>query len=247
MFKGQKVWVEVRADGSAAANAGRVPIRYQASAGAKIYRASFAGLGALDGAIEDLPDGVDADAPRGPRPTPGTNGSGFGSAGSRTAAQAEAAARAAADIVAQQAPGTVLAFADGSCRGNPGPAGSGALVVLPDGRRGAASLSLGRGTNNIAELSAVDLVLDLLDEARVLPAAPVALLTDSRYAVGVLTQGWKAKANAELIGEVRQRLRVRPGVRLHWIAGHAGIEGNEHVDGLANAAVDGLTRTAWSG
>lgn len=244
MFKGQKVWIEVRADGTPAAEGGRVAMRYQATAGAKLYGASFGGIGQVDGPITELPEGVKADA-AGPAKAPSGRGSGFGSAGTRTQAQAAAAALAAEATVRAQPPGTVIAFADGSCKGNPGPAGSGALVVLPDGRRATSCLSLGRGTNNIAELTAVELVLDLLDEARVPPLQRVALLTDSSYAVGVLSKGWKAKANTELIGEVRERLSKRPGVVFFWVAGHAGVEGNEAADGLANRGVAGFSEVRW--
>ncbi|MFK7926909.1 MAG: ribonuclease HI [Myxococcota bacterium] len=138
-----------------------------------------------------------------------------------------------------------MAYTDGSCRGNPGPAGSGAVLELPDGRRAEASRSLGRATNNVGELTAVGIVLELLDEAGVSADAPVAILTDSDYSHGVLSRGWKAKANAELIKELRSQLSARPGVTLHWVAGHAGIAGNERADQLANAGVDGLTAVRW--
>ena len=64
------------------------------------------------------------------------------------------------------------------------------------------------------------------------------LYTDSSYSIGVLTKGWKAKANKELIFEVRDQLKARKSVRLHWIAGHVGIPGNERADALANKGVE---------
>lgn len=243
-FKGQKVWVEVDAAGRPAVSGGRVAIRYSDAPGAKVYRAGAAGVGAVEGEALALADGVSADAsPSAPK---ASRGSGFGSAGTRTVAQAEAAARQAESIVAEQPPGTVLAFADGACKGNPGPAGSGALVVLPDGRRGASCEALGRATNNVAELTAIDLVLDMLEEAGVPASTRVALLTDSKYAIGVLSQGWKAKANAELIADLKLRLRERPALRMFWVAGHAGVEGNEAADGLANRGVVGVSETRWT-
>jgi ribonuclease HI len=57
---------------------------------------------------------------------------------------------------------------------------------------------LGIGTNNVGELTAV---------WRALEAIPVdvdaVVHTDSKYAIGVLSQGWKAKANAELIARIK--------------------------------------------
>ncbi len=244
-FKGQKVWVEVDASGAPAASGGRVAIRYSDAAGAKLYRAGVAGLGEPEGPTADLPDGISADAAPAAS-APSARGSGFGKAGTRTAAQTEAAAAKAESIVAAQTPGTVLAFADGACKGNPGPAGSGALVILPDGRRGTSCASLGRGTNNVAELTAIQLVLDLLTDADVATTTPIALLTDSKYAIGVLAQNWKAKANVDLIAEVKRGLKAWPKLKLHWVAGHAGVEGNEAADGLANRGVAGLTTSKWT-
>ena len=96
--------------------------------------------------------------------------------------------------------------------------------------------ALGRATNNVGELTAVGLALDLCDEAGVADGVSVEVLTDSKYTHGVLTKGWKAKANAELIASLKARIKKRT-VRLHWIAGHAGIDGNERADALANQGV----------
>src|SRR5690606_34490022 len=114
------------------------------------------------------------------------------------------------------------------------------------GRRAEAARALGTATNNIAELTAVGIALDLLDEAGVPPDAPVAVLCDSQYTLGVLALGWKAKANAALIAELRQRLAARPGVELHWVAGHVGTGGNEAADRLANEGVAGRSFVRWS-
>lgn len=247
-FRDNRVFAEVDPTGELATSDGRVTIRYNDQAGTKLYRASAARV-TLDAQapVVDLPDGQPADAPSAQAARPSARGSGFGSAGTRTAAQARAAASFAAERLAGLAPGTVVVFTDGSCRGNPGPAGSGAVLLLPDGGRAEASLALGQGTNNIAELSAIGLALELLDEAAVPPGAPVALFTDSNYANGVLALGWKAKANQDLVAGLRQRLRARPGVRLQWVAGHVGVEGNERADELANQGVAGVTARRFTG
>ncbi len=243
-FKGKKVWVEVDATGEPVVDGGRVPIRYAKKAGATVYRAGASRIGAPEGPIEDLGDGVSADD-RPATPRSASRGSGFGSAGSRTASQAAAAAAAAADLIASLPQGTAVAFTDGGCRGNPGPAGSGVSLRLPDGRRAEAAVSLGTGTNNIAELTAVDTALDLLAEAGWPAEGPVAVLTDSKYVHGVLVAGWKAKANRELILPLRDKLKAWPGVRLHWVAGHVGIDGNEQADALAGAGIDGRSFVRW--
>lgn len=244
-FKDGQVWARVGDDGALAVEGGRVAIRYSDKPGAKIYRAGASRLGLVAGApAQELDEGVSADAAKATGRT--KKGSGFGKAGTRTAAQAAAAAQDARSRLEALEPGTAVAFTDGGCKGNPGPAGSGVRLELGDGRVAEASRSLGRATNNIAELTAIDMALDLLDEAGVAADAPVVVFSDSSYARGVLVQGWKAKANRELILGLRQRLGDRPGVELQWVAGHAGVAGNERADALANAGVAGSTAVRWS-
>jgi len=245
-FKGKKVWIEVDAKGEPKATGGRVPMRYSDKSGSKIYGAGVRNV-ALDptAPIEQLDEGVSADAAKGGGGRQG-RGSGFGSAGTRTQKQAAAAAAAARELLDGLPEGTHIAYTDGACRGNPGPAGSGVVLELADGRTAEASRSLGRATNNVGELTAIGVALDLLDEADVPADAPVAVLTDSGYSHGVLVRGWKAKANTELILGLRGRLKQRPGVTLHWVAGHVGVPGNERADALANRGVDGVSNVSWS-
>jgi len=242
-FKDADVWVEVDAKGAPIVRGGRTPIRYSPDAGAKVYRAGASRV-EMDPAApeEDLAPGVDADAV----PRRASAGSGFGSAGTRTAGQAAMAHEAARALLEGLSVDTVRAFTDGACRGNPGPAGSGAVLVLPDGRRAEASRALGHATNNVGELTAIGLALDLLEEAGVEGSASVALFTDSSYANGVLTRGWKAKANRDLVEGLRERLARWPHLTVYWLAGHVGIPDNERADALANAGVEGVTRIEWT-
>ena len=246
-FRGKKVWAEVDASGAPKVSGGRVPIRYSKRGGVKIYGAGASRVTVDDtAAIEELPEGISADEAAKKGAGKARKGSGFGSAGTRTAQQKAMAADAARKMLAELGDDVIRAFSDGACRGNPGPAGAGAVVQLPDGRVGEAWRSLGRATNNVGELTAIGMVLELLDEAEVPASAPVVVFTDSSYSHGVLVRGWKAKANTALIVGLRDRLKGRPGVTLQWIAGHVGIDGNERADTLANRGVDGQSGTAWS-
>jgi ribonuclease HI len=119
------------------------------------------------------------------------------------------------------------------------------MIQLPDGRVGEASESLGTATNNIGELRAIELALEMLDEIETPKDAPVAILTDSSYSNGVLCLGWKAKANKELIVRIREALAARPGVKIYWVAGHVGLEGNERADSLAGQGIDGKNFRQW--
>ncbi len=149
-----------------------------------------------------------------------------------------AANLAAVSIPASPAPtatgDTVMVWTDGACSGNPGPMGIG-VVALADGRREERSEYLGTGTNNIAELVAIERGVELAD--RLAPGRPVALHSDSGYAIGVLSKGWKAKANQDLVRRLRAMLGSRPHVSLVKVAGHAGVVENERCDELARRAV----------
>jgi ribonuclease HI len=136
--------------------------------------------------------------------------------------------------------GAIVAWTDGGCIGNPGPSGLGYAIVYPDGRRVAAGEPLGEGTNNIAELTAIERVLEIVDD----PAIPLVIHTDSEYAIGVLTKGWKAKANKELIARIKKTVARFSELELRKVRGHAGVPENELVDDLARTSAE--TQTALS-
>ena len=77
--------------------------------------------------------------------------------------------------------------------------GIGAVIVNGQERQELSEF-LGTGTNNIAELTAIERALQEVpssDRARM-----VVVHTDSSYSIGILDKGWKAKANKELIAEI---------------------------------------------
>ena len=125
-------------------------------------------------------------------------------------------------------------WTDGACSGNPGPMGIG-VVAIDGGKRRELGEYLGVGTNNIAELTAIDRALDLVGGDA--GARPVRVYTDSSYSIGVLSKGWKAKANQELIGRMRRRLATMPNVEFVKVSGHAGVPENERCDELARDAI----------
>lgn len=236
-FKDKDVWVEVDPGGQPLVSGGRVPIRYSDKAGAKLYGGGLAGLSGLSGDPLELPPGVSADAA--PAKPASGRGSGFGKAGTRSQEQAGKALASARELVASLPEDAAVCFTDGACKGNPGPAGSGCVVRLPAGERREAWLALGQGTNNQGELSAIGLALDLVEEAGFTGA--VHILTDSDYSRGVLSKGWKAKVNVELIASLKARIKSRK-ANLHWVAGHVGLPENERADALANLGVQASLR-----
>jgi ribonuclease HI len=117
-------------------------------------------------------------------------------------------------------------YCDGAAQPtNPGPMGWG--IFIPDELR--LSIPGGYGTNQQAELHAVIESLKLAEPGDV-------ILTDSRYAIGMITKKWKAKANVELVAEARRLYQSKPGVKIRWIRGHDGHPHQERSDLLATIA-----------
>jgi ribonuclease HI len=130
--------------------------------------------------------------------------------------------------------GAIVAYTDGGCIGNPGPAGLGYFIQFPDGRQVQKGEPLGQGTNNVAELTAIERVLEIVGDT----SSPLVIHTDSEYAIGVLTRGWKVKANQELVARIRDRMRGFAKLELRKVRGHVGLPENELVDDLARTAAE---------
>jgi ribonuclease HI len=240
LLRGQKVLAKARADGSFDAVSGRVEVRYKPNDG-RAYQAAARNLELVAGEAL-LPDDACAPAEAAPPKAEGATRS-AGAAGSTSASRAgRSADRKSAAAAAALAPGAVPAgawtvYADGACSGNPGPAGLGIVLVGPDGTVVEGFEYLGVATNNVAELTGV------LRAAEIVPDGAAAVVhTDSQYAIGVLTKGWKAKANQELIAGVKVALARRTGWRIVYVPGHSGVPLNERADELAREAV--RTRTS---
>ncbi len=143
-------------------------------------------------------------------------------------------------------PPEVEIYTDGACKGNPGPGGWGVFL-----RTGTAQRELHGGvaltTNNRMELTAVIEALKALNRP-----CQVTLYTDSQYVQKGIQEwihawqrnGWKTASrqpvkNADLWQELVVQSQ-RHQVQWRWVKGHAGHEGNEHADRLANLGVASL-------
>jgi len=140
--------------------------------------------------------------------------------------------------------GTVVIFTDGSCRGNPGPGGWGAILQL-----GAHEREIWGGeadtTNNRMELTAaIEALLALKRPCK------VELHTDSLYVKNGVTQwlqlwkarGWRTMSKGAVKNEdLWRRLdeaRAPHQIDWRWVKGHAGHPMNERVDALARRAME---------
>lgn len=123
---------------------------------------------------------------------------------------------------------------DGAARGNPGPAGLGAVLRTPDGRVVAELAEfLGHRTNNHAEWRAVEVALE---EALRLGARHVDLRMDSQLVARQITGHYRVK-HADLIpihARVRELLSQFEG----YSVGHVPRELNKDADRMSNVAID---------
>lgn len=135
-------------------------------------------------------------------------------------------------------------YADGACRGNPGPGGWGVLLRA----RGAEKELFGGEpdtTNNRMELTAVIRGLEVLKHH-----CKVRVCTDSQYVQKGITQwihdwkkrGWrtadrKPVKNSDLWRRLESLAREHD-IEWSWVRGHAGHAENERADALANRGIE---------
>ena len=131
----------------------------------------------------------------------------------------------------------LIVEADGGSRGNPGPAGYGALVRDADTGRVLAerAASVGRATNNVAEYGG--LVAGLLAVLDLDPTASVEVRMDSKLVVEQMSGRWKIKHPdmQQLALQAQKIARQLADVRYTWVPRAQ----NGAADALANSAMDG--------
>jgi len=208
-FKGNKVWMAVNPQGLPVTDKNKVLIKYQLDQAYK-YWARADKIEALDS--ETLPR--KSDKPAGKKKTKTKPDTAHPAPDPKSEAHA------------------IHVYTDGASAGNPGPAGIGVLLQYGPHER-EISRYLGSATNNIAELMAVKIALESIKRKDM----AVRLYTDSSYVLGLLSSGWKAQKNKDLVNEIRTLCRQFSDLKLIKVKGHAGIEGNEKADQLATSAI----------
>jgi ribonuclease HI len=122
---------------------------------------------------------------------------------------------------------------DGGARGNPGPAGWGAVVETPDGRTVELHGAMPRATNNVAEYTAL---IGALEWCRAQGATDVAIRSDSLLLVQQMRGVYKVKNDGLKPLHGRARLLAHEIGRVSFE--HVRREANAEADRLANLAMD---------
>lgn len=135
-------------------------------------------------------------------------------------------------------------YTDGSCLGNPGPGGYGAVMIFNQHRK-EISQGFKNTTNNRMELlAAIEALVSLSEKCT------VSLTTDSQYVKNGINQwihnwrknGWrtsdkKAVKNSDLWKRLDEQVN-RHDVKWFWVKGHSGHPENERCDDLARQAAE---------
>jgi ribonuclease HI len=137
-------------------------------------------------------------------------------------------------------------YTDGACRGNPGPGGWGALLIAGDARRELSGAEPNTTNNRMEMMGAIEALRALKRPVR------VTLYTDSKYVCTGIQEwlpawkqrGWKTADRKPVknqdLWQALDEARTLHAVTWKWVKGHAGNEGNERVDALANEAIDAM-------
>ena len=146
---------------------------------------------------------------------------------------------------ARQSIGMIIVFTDGAAKGNPGPGGWAAVIVMPGDRVREFGGGSPHTTNNRMELTGPIEALAHLKTT----TGRIAVYTDSTYVIRGISEwlpnwqrrGWRTIEGKEVLNrELWERLWSlvqdrADSVEWHYVRGHSGIPGNERVDEIANA------------
>ena len=140
-------------------------------------------------------------------------------------------------------------YTDGACSGNPGPGGWGAVIFDEKNKQRNISGKVKETTNNRMELLAPIMALK-----KIKSKSDVVIFTDSTYVKNGITDwikkweknDWKNSnkkpvKNKDLWVELEEAVGSRK-IYWEWVKGHAGNEGNEKADELANQGVTSAMR-----
>lgn len=137
----------------------------------------------------------------------------------------------------------IIIFSDGASKGNPGPGGYGAVLVLPEGKVIEFGSAHKHTTNNRMELSGPAIALAEVQSRK----EEIIIYTDSKYVINGMTgwifgwqkNNWQTKEKKDVSNrDLWEKLfELTKGKKIVWnyVGGHVGILGNERCDEIADA------------
>ena len=144
----------------------------------------------------------------------------------------------------------IFGYTDGACTGNPGLCGAGCVVLFSKDTNDIfdSKCAIGCGTNNIGELYAIWLLLEVVIlNIECVKNKVIRIFTDSEYVCNVFAYGAIVNANNKLVTWILKELNEfhESGFKLffYWIGGHSEITFNERADKNACSARD--TAEEW--
>jgi len=212
LFRNNKVWVALDAKEEPLIKAGKVLIKYQLDQDYE-YWVHQKAIRPLAESVQEAYGKISSHRPPPPQPK----------------SKPKAAPQTIEAVDCNQC---ICLYTDGASSGNPGPSGIGIYMRYKSHEK-KISRSIGLATNNIAELEAIRVGLSEVKNKKL----TVRVFTDSSYALGLLSKGWKPKKNQELVAEILQLMAEFPDLRFIKVKGHAGHPENECADRLATSAI----------
>lgn len=149
----------------------------------------------------------------------------------------------------------VICFTDGAARGNPGPAGWGAVIATSEQVTEIGG-AIENGTNNEAELQAVVAVLQQAEKEQ---WSDIVIYTDSKYLIKGATRwvhswqnnGWTTQQDEPVKNQQLWKAIVshqqQLSVTYKHVPGHAGVPANERADDIATAFADAASPELFQG
>lgn len=160
---------------------------------------------------------------------------------------------------------SIIVFTDGASRGNPGPGGFAAIVIMPQTNQQPPTnnqrqvIELGgrdeRTTNNRMELTAAIEALLQIKDLRL----KITVYSDSSYLINGITKwvhgwqkhNWKTAAKKDVenrdLWEELLNLTIYRHIEWKYVRGHVGIAGNHRADEIATAFADSKKVQLYSG